>query len=336
MKNILLNRIFLTAYVCSILYGADLNAEEIAGENRDDTGHSLTLESSSHEIKEYLKDKGKVLFVSGLRKNRIMAWSGFHNYLYGYEDQRYLNGDSGDYIKTDSQYYGIELVFADFSDMQNIFRDARLGLNICVLRHGDISSRVLYAVPGHDIPQETIAGNIYDYDTNEKWWTNAGIFVGLDKKWYAVDFGLTLKATVIDEKEREKLDPGSDPSDPVYTRGKGRGLMFDESGVSPNFFFRFGPEEKPNFTLSVMREDYDPLYGIAVVKVRFPLTGFFMINFGGYLHQTEAVFLEPVVNIGQFSIGARAGLIVNYNDDNFEKAGISDSAFYAFSLAFKW
>ncbi len=341
MKKVILYFIFVLIFIYTISPGASAQAGEISGEKEQGSGESLNDESTPRGFKQYLKDKGKVLLVSGLRKNRIKIWSGFHNYLYGYEDRRYASSDpdwedQGDYIKTDSQYYGMELVFADFSGMTRVFRDARFGLNICVLRHGDVSSRELYAVPGHGIPRETIAGDIYDYDTNEKWLTNAGLFMGFDKMWYAVDLGLTLTATIIDEKEREKLSPSSDPSNPEYVKGKGRGLMFDESGVSPNFFFRFGPEEKPNFTLSVFRDDYDPIYGIAIVKVRFPLGSYFMINVGGYLHQTEAIFLEPVITIGSFSLGGRAGLIVNFNDDHFQKAGIKDSAFYAFSLGFKW
>lgn len=118
MKKKLFNGIFITAFVCSILYGAGVNADEIIDENSDISDQSLTFEATSQDIKQYLKNKGKVLFVAGLMKNRIMVWSGFHNYLYGYEDQRYAgtnsgSKDQGDYIKTDSQYYGIELFFSD-------------------------------------------------------------------------------------------------------------------------------------------------------------------------------------------------------------------------------
>lgn len=282
----------------------------------------------------------------GLLRNKILLWGGIHNHLFGYTDRRYVSCsgneancediDQGDYIKTNSQQFGLDLYISDFSNIDPDLNDGRVGMSIAGYRHGKITPVTLYAVPNHNIPEETVPGDEVGFEKNPKWWYNIGLFMGLDKKWYAFDIGLTLKATIITEDKRKKLSPDSDPENPVYEEVDGRGMMFDESKVIMNMLIRLGMENRPHFTLSLNRLDYDPVYGALQGKISFPIWKYFGINTGGFLWQTQAVFIEPVVTFRGASLGYKAGVIINYHDDNFKRSGIEDSVFHSISLSYAW
>jgi hypothetical protein len=277
---------------------------------------------------------------SGARKSRITVWGGAHQHLFGYRDVRYKKGDDdssqNDYLTTDAQYGGVELYAAGFPGVHRTLKDARFGFSVALYKHDSFSKKTLYAVPTHSIPEETVPDETV-VERNGKWWANLGVFMGNDGRWVGVDLGVTLRATVINEKTRYKLDPAtSTPASPTYIETDGRGLLFDDAYVVPNFLFRLGREDIPHFTLSIFRQDYDPAYGSIMSKVVFPVSPFFKMSVGGYLWQTQAGFIEPALCVMGVELSVRAGIIINYPTDELERVGIRESVFMAFALSYNW
>ncbi len=303
-----------------------------------DDGRELNIRTNDKSrISRFMDDVKSKLSTTGLQRNKLMIWGGTHRHLYGYTDSRYIdNGDQSDYIKTDSGQFGLEFYNSDFSYLAQSLKSARIGFNICGYRHDEIRQRTLYAVPLHNILEETIPNDNTGFDRNVKWWYYIGFFFGVDKRWYGLDLGLTIKTTIITEKRRKRLAPDSDPQNPGYIETDGRGEMFDDSGLVLNGLLRLGIEDKPHFTLSAFRANYDPLFGALQGKISFPMNRYFSINIGGYLWQTQAPFVEPVFTIKGVSMGYKAGVIINYHDEELEKANIKDSLFHSISLAYEW
>ncbi len=277
---------------------------------------------------------------SGARKSKIMVWGGAHQHLFGYKDVRYKKGDEDssqmDYMTADAQYGGMELYVTGFPGISRALRDARFGVNVALYRHEAFTERNLYAVPAHGILEETVPDET-ELGRNGKWWSNIGVFAGNDGKWVGIDLGITLRATVINEKSRYKLDPNS-PAAPneTYIKTDGRGLLFDDAYLVPNLLLRLGQETLPHFTFSIFRQDFDPAYGSIMSKVVFPVSQYFKMSVGGYLWQTQAGFMEPAVCFLGVELAVRAGIIINYPDEELERVGIKDSVFGAFSLSYNW
>jgi hypothetical protein len=279
------------------------------------------------------------LSQDGQHHNKVMAWAGAHNDLYGYIDRRYQAQnpsssesrvrDQGDYIKSDSQYSGFEFYVSDFSYISKSLADMRFGFNVAMYHRDRYKQKTLYPVSIAGIPQETFPPT--ETKAIERWWFNPGFFVGADKKWIAVDLGLTMKSTIIVEKTRQRLDING-----VYQPVKGRGAMFENSEWLMNFYFRLGPEDKPHFVLSVYRDDYDPVYGVFQSKMCFPLGAYFNINVGGYLYKTQSVFLEPGVRFFGVELSVKAGMIINYHDKAIARTSIKDSIYGACQLSYVW
>lgn len=299
------------------------------------------LSYNSEKISDW-QEYDNFLLTSGLLKNKILIWGGIHNHLYGYTDQRYKeyddNGkknDQGDYIKTDAKHFGFEFYLSDFSHISPKLKVGKAGINFSGYIHDRIPERNLYAIPSHNISEEIKPGKT-ESEQHGKWRYNLGFFIGTDMKWWNFDIGLTYAVTFIKEKDREKLDPDSDPNNPTYIETEGRGIMADKSKIVPNFFIRLGLENSPHFTFSIFREDYDPEYGALMAKIIFPIGSYLRFNMGGYLWQTQAAFIEPVISYKGVSLGFRTGLIINYHDDDLQKVGIQDSLFYSCSLSYEW
>jgi hypothetical protein len=273
-----------------------------------------------------------------------MVWGGVHKQLYGYTDKRYktqsgsssedIKRDQGDYIAVNAMTGGMELCLSDFSEVNSMLEDGKFGFNICYYHHDRIPQRTLYAVPAYGITSEAVPAT--ESQMIERSWVNTGFFIGVDKKWFEIDFGLTVKTTIINEKSREKLDPASTPANPIYVQTKGRGAIFDDSSIIGNFYFRLGLENRPHFVFSVYREDYDPVYGVAQVKLCFPISKYFEFDTGGYVHKTQSIFVEPIVKVAGIELGVETGLIINYGNDAKMKTGIRDCVYGSIKMAYAW
>lgn len=276
---------------------------------------------------------------SGARKSRVIVWGGAHDHLFGYRDVRYKKGDDDssqyDYLTTDARYAGLEVYITGFEKINKSMKDTRFGFSTALYRHGSFSEKDLYAVPAHGIPAETVPPET-EIARKGKWWGIIGAFVGNDGKWIGVDLGISLRFTIINEDTRYKLDPASNPSNPTYVKTDGRGLLFDDSYVVPNLFLRFGIEQLPHFTFSIFRDDFDPAYGCIMSKIVFPLSQYFKIAAGGYLWQTQAAFLEPTVSLFGIALSVRAGIIINFPEEELDRVGIKESVITAFSLSYNW
>ncbi|PKL40654.1 MAG: hypothetical protein CVV44_03360 [Spirochaetae bacterium HGW-Spirochaetae-1] len=158
-----------------------------------------------------------------------------------------------------------------------------------------------------------------------------GVFLCYHMKWYATDLGITVIARAYDEKYRTKYTGGG-----FTEEVKGRGLIWDNPKVYPNFYLRLGAESIPHFTLDIFRGDYDARYGIIQTKLIIPIHSLFTMKVGGYLYKTNAFFLEPTVNWEGISVGFKFGSIMNYRNKHIERTGIVDSFFYAGSVAYQW
>lgn len=300
-------------------------------------GRSIGLSSKDRESGLMNKFKSAA-DTQGLLQNHLLIWGGAHNHIYGYRDSRYLDqNDNFDYIKTDSQQMGIELNIAGLSDIDPAFSSTRMGFNIAGYRHDKIKPRTLYSVPLHNIPEETVPAPEKDaFDNNIKWWYDFGFFIGIDKKVFAFDLGLTLRTILITEEKRKKLRPDSDPDAPQYDEVDGRGLMFDDANAALNALLRLGMEDRTHITFTAFRASYDPVYGAVQGKVSFPIATFFTLNTGAYFWQTKAAFLEPEISLYGIALAYKAGLILNYRDKEIKNLSIKDCAFHSVSLAYQW
>jgi len=305
------------------LYAIDDNKEVSTDSNGNKSPYTTGSKSFSQEA-----------FSSGQRLSKITFFGGYHKHLYSYTDERYRGDDKGDYISTDSQQAGLEVYGMVLKGLHPSLEDLRGGLNLNFYRHGKISPRTLYAVPLHSIDAETVPSGYMDQI--QEYFFDIGIFAGIDKKWYAVDLGFTFRVKAINEKVRDKLDPASDPANPTYIEVEGRGVLFEDSSFLPNFFFRLGIEKNPHLTFGIFRENYDPQYGIIQSKIVFPVSSYFTMKLGGYMYKTQSLFLEPLFSFKGFSLGLKAGIIINYNDDELTRVAIADSLFYSASISYEW
>ncbi len=299
-------------------------------------------ESKPFKLFETFKEKA---LDHGALHNKITIWGGMREHLYGYTDQRYAGcegddedceKDQGDYIKTDSQQFGLELLVSDFSDVYPDLKSGRTGFNIAANRRDKIRPRTLYAVPLHGIPEEIVPGDDAGLKKNQEWQWNIGIFIGIDKRICAFDFGITFLTTIESEEKRMAYGPDSTPENPTYVEREGRGFMFGDPRIQANALLRLGIEDKSHFILSFNRLDYDPIYGSLQSKFCFPIWEYLALNTGGYLWKTQSVFIEPVIKFAGASLGYKAGVIINFHDDEFEKASIKDSVFQSVSLSYEW
>ncbi|MGL4369475.1 MAG: hypothetical protein ACRCUT_07375 [Spirochaetota bacterium] len=271
----------------------------------------------------------------GVQTSRVMIFGGAGKTLYGYTDVRYADpDDQGDYISSRYEYGGAELEIAGIDPLSSSLSELRLGGNLVVMNKGKYDGRTLYAVPLHSISEQTLPSDPTDKTGHFR--AIPGFFAGLDLKWWEFDCGITVVTDAIYEKSREKLDPSSSPSNPVYTEVDGRGWIFNDVFMYLNFSMRLGPENMPHFLFYFMRHDYDPVYGRLQSKLVLPISRFFTMNVGSYLYPAQALYCEPVFEIYRVSIALKGGVIVNYSDDDIIRASIKDSIFAAASASYSW
>jgi hypothetical protein len=271
------------------------------------------------------KDTDKPFFDQlgdpGTTRHSILIYGGFNKYIYAYRDERFKGDDKGDYIKTDAVHGGFEFMTSPFTGLGPDLKDVTIGGNFSYFNFSTFTARTLDAVA--TIPQETVPEAAVD--RSSKSWINIGFFVGYNKKWFGTDLGLTLRMRAFNEKKRERIDG---------TFVDGRGWIWDEYKVFANYFLRLGIENKPHYTLDVMRHDYDLRYGMVQSRIIFPIFSFFSFNVGAYHYKTDAIFLEPVIKVFGASLSFKVGSILNYHAKNSTRVGISDSIFYAGALSY--
>lgn len=289
----------------------------------------LTIQSltEASEFREAMK-------ASGIHQSKFLVYGGYSQKLYGYKDRRYAGPDKGDYLKSDAWQGGVEFYRTGFSSISPILNDIRFGGNFNFYHQAEYSSKKLYAVPGHWLSEETVPEDENDQAAKMK--ITLGFFGGIDKKWIGCDLGLTAKIKSYYEKHRERLVSSSTVANPEYEKTDGRGWVWDNGEIYPNFLLRIGLQTHAHFTISAFREDYDINYGIVQSKVVLPVNNFFTMKVGGYVYPTDAIFLEPVLTVGGFEVGVKAGAIINYQDDDITEVGIKDSLFGMMSIAYVW
>jgi len=278
------------------------------------------------------KDSYKLdeLWLPGNGKNKVYFYGGMGNKIYGYQDRRYVDlSDQGDYVKRMTQLVGIEFHKTDLSSISQDLKDVRLGANILFNHHSSFAQKTLYAVPDKYISAEEIFDS--KQDAFGRFWLNMGFFAGINKKWYGLDLGLTYVTKAMNEEKREKY-----LADGGTTEVDGRGWTWKDSSVEMNFYARLGLEDSINISFSYLRENYDPIYGKFMTKIHIPVFEYFSLNVGGYLYKTNSIFLEPAFVFDDFSLSLKLGTVINYNDDNITKVGITDSLFGGLSVSYEW
>jgi hypothetical protein len=263
-----------------------------------------------------------------------MIFGGMHDHLYGYTDQRYAGDDKGDYCNTDAYWGGMEFYLTDFSAQHPKLTDIKFGGNINFYFQKEYEQRTLYAVPVCYIDQEIVPS---DTSSISKFTLIPGVFVGIDKKWFGIDAGISLYLKGYDEKSREYIDrENSTETNRVFKKVEGRGYVWGDSSVKMNYLLRLGLENNAHFIISAYREDYNPDYGVMQVKLLFPVVSFFQMGVGGYLFNTQSIFIEPAFTFFGVTLGAKAGSIINYHNDYFEKVGIKESIFDSAFISYGW
>jgi hypothetical protein len=284
-----------------------LNIEK--SETKNDSRFKKTIPS-------WLKD-------DGLYRDNITIWGGMGKHLFGYEDYRYAGDDKGAYLDAQSFNLGVEYYKTGFGDYLPALKDIKVGFNIAFQKRDAFTSKTLTAM--QSIP-EKIVPNDQKY-TNPEAWVNLGFFVGMDNKWYGIDLGLTINLNPYYEKERLMINGTREPINKWY---------WGDAYIIPNFYFRLGKEDSAHFVFSVLREDYDLKYGAISVYVSLPLHKYFGVDIGGYLYQTDSIFIAPKITIAGFTAKFKVGTILNYQDSVFTKVAIFDSLFGNLALSYEW
>jgi len=270
-----------------------------------------------------------VIFAGAAFGQEILVFGGYHTQLNGYTDQRYVGADKGDYLKTFAEYMGAEYLQRNLVTTIPELKDLVLGAGLNLIVRNEFTAKTLYAVPSKGIDAQTILGD--ENDSTGHFQLAVSGFGGLDREWWSLQGGVTVILNGYNEQVRQKYDA----SGTIYN-DTGRGWVFDNSLILPNFFGRFGPVSIPHIELSLFRGDYDLSYGALMTKIVVPIQGFGSVNVGGSLYQTASIFLEPHFQIGQFNVGLRGGTILNYYDSSFTRVGIFEGAFLAASLGYRW
>ena len=295
-------------------------------------------ENSTIENKNFTLQDNPVIepvYYNTNNKNSLLFYGGYHSYLYGYKDKRYVNEeDQGDFLKAVGQYYGVEYSHLGFGKDYPQVENVRIGGLMNFYYRGSLPSKKLYAVSGHSIPAVTILPDANDRAQNSR--LKVGIFGGLDDKWYEISAGIHANLEAEYEKERLIYAEDSSPSSPKYKSTSGRGWVWSNSAMRVNFLARAGLKESVNFTISIFREDYDPNYGKIMAKIFFPINDYFKMQAGAFLYPTDAVFIQPVLTYNGISLSPRFGLIINYRDDDFKKVGIFEGMFMSLSASYIW
>jgi len=268
-------------------------------------------------------------FTPKFYKNKIILFGGYHSHIYGYLDQRYVDDDKSDYISTDSEQAGAEYFTTDFSTLSRHLKHVRLGGSVVFYRRGQLDQRTLYAVASQSIDEETIPANMDQWTS--KFWLNFGFFGGYHRKWWGADLGLTVIVGAYDEKYRLRYNTSGD-----IVQTSGRGILWNNATVLPNFHLRLGSEKGPHYTFDILRQDYDARYGFIQSKLVFPVVDFFTMKIGAYHYKTNAIFIEPEFSIWGVSLSLKFGTILNYYDKEVRRVGFSESLFYGGSLSYKW
>lgn len=297
---------------------------------RDENWNIKEIQTKKQPEEIEIKKEPNFLSLPGLRKNRFNVWGGVHNDLFGYHDQRFIDYDKNAYLMTNSQHFGFEYYKAKDNSLSKIFKELRFGTNISFYHRGEFDAKTLHAVESRNIPEEIVPEE--KEDRAARYWLNLGVFVGIDKKWFGFDFGLTYSMSAFYEKERDYRE-----EDSSIGVAEGRGWTWDDDAtLYPNLHIRLGEENGMHFVFNILREDYDPIYGIIQTKIVIPISQYFKLSVGGYMYQTDAFFIQPEVTVGSFSLSAKVGTIFNYQDEDIEKVGVQDSLFGSLSIAFEW
>ncbi|MCP4137690.1 MAG: hypothetical protein GY754_42375 [bacterium] len=310
-------------------------------------------EPESAPVSTETASEGKTFYQEftspGLHNSKLLLFGGQHKHLYGYTDARYVGADKGDYLESRLIYGGLELVSTDFSSWHSSLDDVSFGTNLNFYTIGGKSGETYLQASTWPITylRTDIPGN--DNEKGRRYGFNFGFFGGIDKKWYGLTGGLTgrvkhytetnRKRRVIDEDGNPVMvtDPNTGSLIEQTVDIKGRGLVADgEFSIRPNLFLRLGMEDKAHFTFSIFQEDYNPVYGIIQTKLVIPVNSYFTMKVGGYLYETTAIFVEPELNLGDFSISAKAGTFIGYKDDVMSKVDLVDSLFASASISYRW
>lgn len=264
----------------------------------------------------------------GLHKKSISVFSGINNTLFGYEDERFVGDDKGDYLETAGSYYGSEFYMTGFGD-SGVGRDLRFGINTNTFYRGGYPDRTLYAIPSMGIEEYTIISD--DTERSGKLYNYTGFFFGLDRYMYGIDLGLTAGMRLYYEEKRERYQ-----SDGTIAEENGRGWIMDRGDLQINMLFRIGPENLPHFVFERYRENYDPVYGNTIAKIVFPVNSYFRFAGGGTLDGAASIFIEPSLMVNGFGLSLRGGSYINYYDDKLKRVGLQDTLYCSFSLFKEW
>lgn len=278
----------------------------------------------------YAQDNRETAPGNGGENNSLLVFGGYHSYLYGYRDRRYVDtSDQGDYIKTYGQYYGIEYSHLGFGEKYREVKDVRTGGFGTFYFRDSLASRTLYAVTSPSIPEEVILANPNDRAMKAS--LKLGIFGGLDDEWYEVSLGVHANLQAEYESRRLRYAPNGD-----IISSSGRGWMWRDSSMRVNFLGRLGLKNNAHFKLAVFREDYDPNYGKVMAKIFIPISSYFNMQAGAFLYPSDAAFIQPDFTYSGITLSPRIGLIINYRDDNIEKVGLFEGFFMTCSASYIW
>jgi hypothetical protein len=267
-----------------------------------------------------------------LQAQELTTFGGYHTQLFGYTDNRYVDADKGDYLKSLAWYAGSEFIQHGFQTAYPESAHVVLGAALLLYEQAGFSPKDLYQVVSSsvNIAAQTVPANLKD--RSAKFQFTASGFGGWEDEWWGAEGGLSVFVKGSDETVRLMY-----AADGTVVNGPGRGWVFgDGSLILPNFKLRFGTLTLPHFTLALFRGNYDPNYGALQALVTLPFSPSFALQAGGSFFQTSSLFVEPMVTFDTYTVSVRAGTILNYNDAAFTRVGIFEGAFLSGSLGVRW
>lgn len=259
----------------------------------------------------------------------LLVFGGYHTQLYGYTDPRYIGNDKGDYLKAFGWFTGAEYNQTKIPTGIGALEHLSLGAAANLFVQNEFTSKSLYPVTNPVIAAQTILSD--PVDRAARFQLGISAFGGFQEDWWGAEAGLSVFLKGYNETSRLKYDPTG-----TIVNADGRGWVFDNSLILPNFKLRIGAPSIPHFILYLFRGEYDPIYGVFGGKVVVPLKGFGAIIVGGSLYQTASIYLEPMFSISGMDFSIRTGTVLNYYDSAFTRVGIFEGAFLSGSVQFHW
>lgn len=263
--------------------------------------------------------------------------------LVGYTDPRYVADDKTDYLESAAMTANLELLYRlpykvkadpDRRPIENMFAGVeylRIGM---VLNGWSIQNGSSISIPAINAP---VNSDAVEAELKSEFRPGLGFFIGYGKITSELDFGLTLMPSFETEGSRTRRIVDTNGNLTGETEEvPGRGTFITNWYVVPTFKWVYGRKRTLQFIASAGRGTYEFNRDYLQTYFRIPMWHFLSIETGIGLYPTATLFLQPNLHFGDFLLGLRGGITMNYYEDELKRVSITDTLYFALTLSAKF